>query len=679
MNKQEKFKQFFRETSINDHIPVKIENTGMDHEVFNPKGKHFLNFDHFIEDSNAPKGLFTSTRTTHGFKLTRKGALYLPKNLRDSIPSLMSPYPVPVKPKHQTDMGSSEVTPIGRATGGRYIDTVQIKNPSFNINDAINGDHLKRHTNKAIMDAIKGKILLDPKFRGLGHIIVDGQVNDPSAIEMILDGRYLTVSVEMKTDSWINPMTGNSWIEDDENNIGYYPGDIVDGIPAIMVAGNLTQNGYAYATHPADVYASTLKSGYSEILDSIVERSKTPMLIVSGEFGKKLSSIFDSVMLTDNAIYENNISDSDNNQCNQEGCKTLGGDSMKELLNGYTKSLLTKEPFEDAGKLYAAINDASEEEALKSLDNGLEQLKIGGLLIDSKEVFDAVSEEVCKVNDSLKAKMEAIGVVLGLNTDITDSKNPISENNDNNVNSINDNNEVDKNKGPMKLEDVIKFLSDNKEAAKSVYDSEVFQEARDEVSNLKETNSRLEKEIKDSSEAKALVDVYKDQLRVSMTEAIELKASLDSSIQDNKDSLGKLQYIATLISDKDAKEVEAGSSDFGKMSIGEIQDAVEGTVKALNLEEIRTKIFSLTSEIEDTDIQDPTVENSQNEKNEVEVNSKFTKNEFLVADTYEEKIKQGKRGEAARYVSKMRKRGVVGASFDPNEILTLKNKNQEDA
>lgn len=566
MDKREQFKQFISQRSIVDHNPVQITNHGLSHEVFNPKGKHFLEFKHFVEDSNAPTGLSTVTRTTHGFKLTRKGALYLPKELKDSVPSLLEPYAVPVKPKHRDLSGSSDVDPIGRVTGGRYVDDFGVRNPTFSINDSIGGDHRNPNAMKAIRDALKSKVLLDGNFRGLGYMIVDGVVYDPSAIEKILDGRYLTVSVEMTPSDWINPLTGNSW-EDDIGEVDYYPGDVVDGIPAIMVAGSLKQEGYAYTTHPADVYAATLQHGRSEILDSIVERSKTPMFLIDKNMGDRLSSIFDGIMLGKNEFVMDSTFENETNTTGNPANSHPGDENR-----GNTDS-------------------------------------------DSSIVVNDNSGEA------------------------------------------------------MKVEEIITLLKEDKDALQAVLDSDLGLVSKEAVTVAEAKVAELEKAVSDSRDSVNLVRIYKEQLQTSMLEGVEAKAALDSAVRDHRETLAQFEFLAKLVTDQD--NVPEGPVLEKDKTLSEVQDSVSQLVGKFDATSARQKLFGLAKNVEDTTgVEDPTkVVGDNSPTTKVEDSASFSANEVSVATRYGEKLKAGKRGEAAGYLARMRRSGVVADSFDPNIVL----------
>lgn len=664
MDKRQQFKEFFGRRSIVDHVPVQVTNQGLNHEVFDPKGKHFLEFNHFIEDSDAPKGLSTVTRTTHGFKLTRKGALYLPRELKDSVKSLLDPYAVPIKPKHRDPQGNRDIDAIGRVTGGRYVDDFGVNNPRFSINDSINGDYKSQNTMKAVRDALKSQVLLDSSFRGLGYMVVDGVVHDPSAIEKILDGRYLTVSVEMTPSDWINPMTGNSW-EDDILDVDYMPGDIVDGIPAIIVAGALKQEGYAYTTHPADVYASTLQHGRSEILDSIVERSKTPMFIIDKNMGDKLSNIFDGIMLSKDEIITDSVEEANSKTCNCDcgGCNTSGGNDMKELLDTYVASVKENATFDKAKELYQTITDASDEEMAKAFESNLDSLTISGLPIDNVKVLEAVQPALADVEDaSVKTRIEAIAAVIQSNSHPGD-KNRGNTDSDSSIVTDNDTGES------MKVEDIITFLKENTEAVTAILDAfELVNKGDLEAATAKV--AELEKSVQDSADNANLVRIYKEQLQSSMVEAVETKAALDSAVRDHRETLAQLEFLAKLVTDKD--NAPEGPVVVKDKTLAEIQDSVGQLVSGFDASAAREKLFGLAKEVEDaTGVEDPTAAVGDDKKPEgIEDNAPtFSKNEISVATRYGEKLKAGKKSEAANYLKRMKRNNLVADSFDPNTVL----------
>lgn len=644
---KDQMREFIKEKTIVDHSCVDLSDKGMSHEVFNPKSNRFLDFDYFMEDSDAPKGLTTLSRITHGFRLTRWGKIYSPYALKDSVSTLLEPYPVPVKPSHKDPSGrNSDIEGIGRVSRGRYVDDIKINNPGFAVYDAINESFSSSKFNKAVVDALKSRVLTNKKFPGLGYMLVESVISDAAAIEKILDKRYLTVSVEMQTDQYINPITGNDW-EYDIEHCGYEPGEIVDGIPAIMVAGNLTQKGYAYTTTPADEYAQTFQTGYSNILDSIVENAKTPMVFIDREVGSKLQTIFDhfSFEPTDGIV-----KDSNTNFSTQEN--TMQYDELvKELID----ALNQEKDFEHKDLLLKAVDDEYKPELTSDLPKSM---YIGNMPVYNEKVYTMLTEvlDSKEVLDSVKNKNIALLSIIKENLSTVEEKH---DNND-----IEDNS--NQNHGDqMTVEEIVKHLQASKEDLAKVLDS--FKES-EFISSLieKAENDTKAKILEDN---KSVVEFLTNQLKDSMAESLELKSTLKAAIQDSRQALERQLSLVSALASKEVEEVDTKELTFEGLS-----KKVEDSFSSLDIEAIRSKVFELGSE-PNTD--EPVIEPGTVVDNDPANSlSSFSKDEILVARQFKEKLGSYGKVKARAYLSAMKKSGVISDSYNVETVLAVLGNNQ---
>ena len=205
--------RILREGIVEDYKVDKVKGD-FSHEVWDKKSPHFLDFKYFVEDGVDSKkvGLVTLSKVTHGLRLTQNNMLYPPADLKDALPSLTSPFNIPIKPAHRRIDGSKEVEPIGRALSGSWVDNPKISDRLTyqQIKDAMSFK-AKDSVMTSLMKSLRKNKALEDSFEGAGWVLVRGLVTDTEAIEKILDGRYLTVSVEMQPEDLIDSICGMSY------------------------------------------------------------------------------------------------------------------------------------------------------------------------------------------------------------------------------------------------------------------------------------------------------------------------------------------------------------------------------------------------------------------------------------------------------------------------------------
>ena len=276
------------------------------HEVWDKRSPHFLDFKYFINDGVAENkvGLVTLTKVTHGMRPTQNNLIYMPSDLKDAIPTLTNPYNIPIKPMHKEvaivdgkKIENREVGAVGRAIGGTWVDNPKA---AYNVAGNMIKDGLMLKAPDAAMAPYmkklkKSGVMYDEDFEGLGWVLVKGLVTDPEAVEKTLDGRYLTVSVEMTPQDLYDSISGKSYKTDE---MEWDIGDEVDGMKAFGVPSGLRYRGYAYVTHPADVHARVMN--YKEVggdaLQQYLENFKTTM-VVTDCFKNAVTDISDSEIM----------------------------------------------------------------------------------------------------------------------------------------------------------------------------------------------------------------------------------------------------------------------------------------------------------------------------------------------------------------------------------------------
>lgn len=298
-------KRLLQEGIVQDYFVNSVKGD-FTHEVWDKKSPHFLDFKYFINDGVAENkvGLVTLTKVTHGMRPTQNNLIYMPSDLKDAIPTLTSPYNIPIKPMHKEvavvdgrKIENREVGAVGRAIGGTWVDNPKA---AYNVSSGMIKDGLLLKAPDVAMapymkKLAKSGMMTDEDFEGLGWVLVKGLVTDPEAVEKTLDGRYLTVSVEMTPNDLYDSISGRSYKTDE---MEWDIGDDIDGVKAYGVPSGLRYRGYAYVTHPADVHARVMN--YKEVggdaLQQYLENFKTTM-VVTDCFKNAVTDISDSEIM----------------------------------------------------------------------------------------------------------------------------------------------------------------------------------------------------------------------------------------------------------------------------------------------------------------------------------------------------------------------------------------------
>jgi len=243
-------KRLLQEGIVQDYFVNSVKGD-FTHEVWNKKSPHFLDFKYFINDGLAESkvGLVTLTKVTHGMRPTQNNLIYMPSDLKDAIPTLTNPYNIPIKPMHKEvavvdgkKIENREVGAVGRAIGGTWVDNPKA---GYNVSSIMIKDGLMLKAPDVAMapymkKLAKSGMMTDEDFEGLGWVLVKGLVTDPEAVEKTLDGRYLTVSVEMTPNDLYASLSGRSYKTDE---MEWDIGDDIDGVKAYGVPSGLRYRG----------------------------------------------------------------------------------------------------------------------------------------------------------------------------------------------------------------------------------------------------------------------------------------------------------------------------------------------------------------------------------------------------------------------------------------------------
>lgn len=191
-----------------------------------------------IQDSAATPGkvtLLTEAAVTHAGIVNANLGFYRPEKLKASTDTWLKPYNKPVLVDHDP-----HGEPIGRVMGSIYKATVP-----------------------GVMPKVKNSVYqTDYTYRGLGHIQNLLSISDASAVDKILDGRYLTLSVHGDNDAMNCSICNQEWINDGrcQHRFGeHYINDRTDEEElAYWVAGSFLWDEVSFVNEPADPFAQIL-------------------------------------------------------------------------------------------------------------------------------------------------------------------------------------------------------------------------------------------------------------------------------------------------------------------------------------------------------------------------------------------------------------------------------------
>lgn len=205
------------------------------------------------------KGLVVKAKATHSVKPTGNKLIYLPFVLRDAVQSMVKPYGKPILAAHDEEKDN-----IGRIVSATYVPTPSplVSDSIYKYIDSVNSASDAIPVLKQIYD-----VLTDPDFEGFGYIDVTYRITDESAIEKILDNRYLTVSVGFSFDKSLTYNSVNGLrIQDEDNET--VPGETEDGYTVFGVISGMKVNELSYVNVPADDLAMSYEHQMEDSVQS---------------------------------------------------------------------------------------------------------------------------------------------------------------------------------------------------------------------------------------------------------------------------------------------------------------------------------------------------------------------------------------------------------------------------
>jgi hypothetical protein len=605
--------------------PVFCKGVNLKDEVWNPKSSHFLDFEHFADSESKPGGLITTTKVTHGFKINRNRRMYAPKELKRAATDAFDLYPPPVKENHTVGMGDDGAV-IGRAVKLAYVAK---KDNSPMIAEANRLSPRDKAFHKLTQDAYKGNFFKNPNNGGAGYLEGVSRITDKDAIVKILDGRLMTVSVEMMTRQWLNPALGEAWDYDMMQK--YHPGQIDDeGRLHFLLATDLEMEGWAYVCHPADKEATTISTIQDNVRDAFKEANRTPTFY----FGD-----LTSLMVKDSIIEEINY--------NLQGEGTMNLSKLKTSIaeNAVDVDSFTKELYGDK---------VIKEDVPSSL-------LFHGIPVVTKDALGKIQSEMGE--DTKLTTIETIlDVYLSEGKSERFFKETVTEP------APAETKAEDADKSEPAVFSVDSLTEENLTAIKAKYNLEVVNDSlKAELTLVQDKVKELEAKIATDADKVAKVEklelkvtILRDEVNERLEESFASKSVLKQAIEDHIASLESFVPVLEAIT---GKEVSISEDNF---NLSTLKPRFKEILDALDLESITKKINTLGKE--------PVTEVNDSTENPKEEDAIEYNNIELNAARQYTKIKDQRGSKAALgFWINQKKAGNVRREVELEEILKVNN------
>ena len=239
---------------------------------------------------------------THSGIINKNKWFYIPSGMEDGVGTFTAPFNKPVLLNHD-----AYSDPVGRVIDSEYVEYDIYKETKFTKStDAVG-------MMSTVKDFITSDAFMAEGYRGLGHVMLTVEVTDAAAIEKLLDGRYLTVSISGDTAQAVCSICGTDKKEDDKKDYedrtcNHWRGNMYDGEEAFLVAGAMSFSEVSFVNKPADENAkvSEVLDGVSDSLQCYVRATGIEIIDfeVEQEEGIELSKIKLSDLLKSENIQE---------------------------------------------------------------------------------------------------------------------------------------------------------------------------------------------------------------------------------------------------------------------------------------------------------------------------------------------------------------------------------------
>jgi hypothetical protein len=211
------------------------------------------------ETARSGKGLKVTFAASHAGTVNGNNVMYSPAGMNDCSHTWVWPQRRPIQVHHD-----DHADPIGRIISARYAGYSE-KDVSKEQSDALQlfHDNFKLTKDNVVEVARRledSQVLSQTDWRGVGELVLDGMITDSDAIEKILDGRYLGVSVTQRPQQAFCSVCGQDWVKDKECEHNRGELDEESGRVMYLIVGDTDYVEMSFVNNPADRHAMSLST-----------------------------------------------------------------------------------------------------------------------------------------------------------------------------------------------------------------------------------------------------------------------------------------------------------------------------------------------------------------------------------------------------------------------------------
>lgn len=347
--------------------------------------------------ASSGKGLKVTFAASHAGMVNGNNVMYSPQGMRNSDHTWTYPLPRPMQIHHD-----DTADPIGRVVGARFVPYGESQ---------VNSDHqeafLKLRDATMKDDILAGARMIEDAgvlgsntWKGVGELVLDAIITDADAVEKILDGRYLGISISQRPTQAFCSVCEQDWIKDGacEHHRGEKDED--SGRTMYLIVGDTRYGEASYVNQPADEFAQTLETNPVEFGDST--QNSLVCLNDSMDIGMTFTLV-DS--LTEETPVEDSKSE-ETEEISDEVQEDVEPELEQEVSEEETEedSQATEEETEESDSEEDQEEEKSETHEDESPDLDQTVARAIELLFASEDDFDEEQAEV--INDAIEAIIE---------------------------------------------------------------------------------------------------------------------------------------------------------------------------------------------------------------------------------------------------------------------------------
>jgi hypothetical protein len=203
------------------------------------------------------KGLKVTFAASHAGMVNGNKVMYSPQGMKNSDHTWTYPIPRPMQIHHD-----DTADPIGRITGARFVPYGESQ---------VNSDHqevfLKFRDATMKDDVLAGARMIEDAgvlgsetWKGVGELVLDAIITDADAVEKVLDGRYLGISISQRPVQAFCSICEQDWMKDGPCEHDRGEKDEDSGRRMYLIVGDTRYVEASYVNQPADEFAQTLET-----------------------------------------------------------------------------------------------------------------------------------------------------------------------------------------------------------------------------------------------------------------------------------------------------------------------------------------------------------------------------------------------------------------------------------